>query len=155
MKKTALILSFCITGGAQAQTHCSSSEMTIFNCEVGKKILSVCASADLDDTKGWMQYRFGAPDKIDLTYPETKAHPKKFFQSNRTYSSVENALIQELKFQNGKVAYTVYREEIKGKKEAGVSVNINAKETYLKCKNLKGTENFISKIDELRLDGIN
>lgn len=148
---TAIFLS---TIGAQAQTLCAPEEMNILSCEVGKKILSVCGSKDLDSDKGWMQYRFGTLEKLDMVYPEKNEHPKKSFKSNRLYSSAEQSLIQELQFKKSNTAYTVYTQDIKGKKEAGVTVTINSKDIYLKCKSLKGTVEFNMKIDELSLDQI-
>ena len=114
----ALLSSFA--PAALSQTHCSAAERSIFSCEIGRKVLSLCSSPDLDDTKGWLQYRFGTLDKLDLVFPEGREHPKKHFRSLRNYSSVEQALIQELGFKKGNTGYTVYREDVKGKKEAGV-----------------------------------
>ena len=134
---------------AQAQSLCAAAEKSLFSCEIGKKVLSVCASKDLDENKGTLQYRFGTPDKLDLAYPEKADHPKKHFTGNRLYSSAENALILELAFKRGSTKYTVFTEEIRGKKSAGVTVNVNGKDTELKCKSIKGTEAFsdISSLD--------
>jgi hypothetical protein len=117
-----------------------------------RKTLSVCTSKELDNSKGWLQYRFGSIEKIDLLYPETKVHPKKYFQFNRAYSAAENVMIGELRFKNGASQYTVYREDAKGKSEAGIYVTVRAKDTYLKCKSTKNTQSFTSKMNELELD---
>ncbi len=155
MRKKILFTTLFLTSiGAQAQTLCVPEEMNILSCEIGKKILSVCGSKDLDSEKGWMQYRFGTPEKLDMVYPEKNVHPKKSFKSNRLYSSAEQSLIQELQFRKSDTAYTVYTQDVKGKKEAGVTVTIKSKDTYLKCKSLKGTTDFYMKIDELSLDQI-
>ena len=148
----ALLSSFA--PAALSQTHCSAAERSIFSCEIGRKVLSLCSSPDLDETKGWLQYRFGTLDKLELVFPEGREHPKKHFRSLRNYSSVEQALIQELGFKKGNTGYTVYREDVKGKKEAGVYVTVNGKDTYLKCKSPKGTEDFVMKVDELDLDAL-
>jgi hypothetical protein len=151
-KKYAIFLSMLATGFTYSQTLCASEEESVFDCEIGKKILSVCASKELDDSKGWLQYRFGTAEKIDLSYPETKVHPKKYFQFNRAYSAAENVMVGELRFKNGATQYTVYREDAKGKSEAGVYVTIREKDTYLKCKNTKKTQSFTFKMNELGLD---
>lgn len=140
--------------GAQSQTLCADGEDSVFSCEIGKKILSICGSKDLDHEKGWMQYRFGTSEKLDLIYPEKNEHPKKHFKSNRLYSSVEQSLIQELQFKRSNTEYAVYTQEIKGKKEAGVVVTVNKKDTTLKCKSLKGTSDFSSRVVELGLDQV-
>jgi hypothetical protein len=154
MRKIVLATFFFVSIGAQGGTLCSPGETNIFSCEIGKKILSVCGSADLDSDKGWMQYRFGNLEKLDLIHPEKKEHPKKEFKSNRLFSSVEQSLVQELQFKRSNTAYTVYTQDIKGKKEAGVVVTLNLKDINLKCKNLNGTVDFDMKIEELGLDQI-
>ncbi len=151
-KKLAFLFVISATGLTNAQTLCNPDEESVFDCDIGRKTLSVCTSKDLDDSKGWLQYRFGTNEKIDLSYPEVKAHPKKHFQFNRVYSAVENVMIGELRFKNGATQYTVYREDAKGKSEAGVYVTIKAKDTYLKCKNTKNTQNFTFRMTELGLD---
>lgn len=133
-------LSVFMATAAQAQSLCAASEKSLFSCEIGKKILSVCASKDLAENKGTLQYRFGTPEKLDLAYPEKADHPKKHFTGNRLYSRVENSLI--LEFKRGTTRYTVFTHELRGKKSAGVTVNINGKDTELKCKSTKGTEDF-------------
>lgn len=153
-KKITYLAILLASANAQSQTHCNDSEINIFSCEIGKKVLSVCGSKDLDDDKGAMQYRFGALDKLDLVYPDKSEHPKKYFKSNRLYSSVEQSLIQELQFKKSNTTYTVYTQEIKGKKEAGIVVNVNSKDIYLKCKNLKDTTDFSMTIDSLNLDQV-
>ncbi len=139
---SALALTFIALPSAQAQSLCSAAEKSLFSCEIGRKVLSVCASKDLDEKKGTLQYRFGTPDKLDLAYPEKAEHPKKYFTSNRLYSSVEGSLIIELGFKRGSTAYTVFTQDVRGKKSAGVTVTVNGKDTELKCKSTKGTEDF-------------
>ena len=36
----------------------------------------------------------------------------------------------------------MFTQELRGKKSAGVTVNVNGKDTELKCKSPKGTEDF-------------
>ena len=149
----AAFLSLALLGAtaAQAQGLCNASEKSLFTCEIGKKTLSVCASKDLDNAKGVMQYRFGTAEKMDLAYPEKLDHPSKHFTANRLYSSAESSLIMELGFKRGTISYTVYTEDIRGKKGAGVTVNIKGKDTDLKCRDVKGTAGFDSAVSELNL----
>lgn len=148
---TALALAALTAPMAQAQSLCSPAEKSIFSCQVGKKTLSVCASRDLDDTKGVLLYRFGTPEKVELTYPEKPGHPNKHFTANRLYSSAEGSLIMELGFQRGNVSYTVYTMDLRGKQSAGVTVNVKGKDTDLACRDTKGTAGFVSAVEELRL----
>jgi hypothetical protein len=129
---------------------CEASERVLFTCPVGKKLLSVCASQDLDASKGVMQYRFGTSEKNEMLHPEVAAHPKQHFKFNRVYSSVEQAEILELEFKRGNVGYSVFKEWIKGKEAAGVNVTVGSKITTLKCKSLAGIRDF-SEINQLDL----
>ncbi len=138
----AFALTVIALPSAKAQSLCSAAEKSLFSCEIGRKVLSVCASKDLDEKKGTLQYRFGTPEKLDLAYPEKAEHPKKHFTSNRLYSSAEGALIIELGFKRGSTGYTVFTQDVRGKKSAGVTVTVNGKDTELKCKSTKGTEDF-------------
>jgi hypothetical protein len=147
---SAIALSVFALPAAQAQSLCTTAEKSLFSCEIGRKVLSVCASKDLDENKGTLQYRYGTTDKLDLAYPEKAEHPKKHFTVNRLYSSAEGSLILELEFKRGTTTYTVFTQDLKGKKSAGVTVNVNGKDTELKCKATKGTENF-SEITSLDL----
>lgn len=59
----------------QPNTLCARDERVIFSCPVKRpaklpaKIASVCASRDLTSDRGYLQYRFGLPGKIELEYP--------------------------------------------------------------------------------------
>ncbi|MEN9689048.1 MAG: hypothetical protein RI998_1045 [Pseudomonadota bacterium] len=154
MVKHSIFAVFLLTSlGVQAQTLCAAEEMNLFSCDIGKKVLSVCGSKDLSAEQGWMEYRFGTSEKLEMVYPEKRAHPQKTFKANRLYSSVEQSLIQELQFKKSNTTYTVYTQEIKGKKEAGVMVT-TSKDVTLKCKSLKGTSDFNMLLNELNLDQV-
>lgn len=81
-------------------SHCSNDEKIVFNCKIrnSSKILSLCASRDLSDTSGHLQYRFGSSDKVELEFPkERKRSQKKFlyqhyyrYQVDRTEISFVN-----------------------------------------------------------------
>jgi hypothetical protein len=48
---------------------CQVSERTLFSCAVGAKEVAVCASDNLAETTGTVQYRFGRPSRLELAYP--------------------------------------------------------------------------------------
>jgi hypothetical protein len=58
----------------QPNTLCARDERVIFSCPVKRpaKIVSVCASKDLTSDRGYLQYRFGLPGKIELEYPKDR-----------------------------------------------------------------------------------
>jgi len=54
----------------------------IFSCAVKRpaKIVSVCASKDITAEKGYLQYRFGLPGKIELEYPKDRTGTQQKFK---------------------------------------------------------------------------
>lgn len=54
---------------AMAQSLCVADEMPVFTCKIGKKVASICASKVLDEKQGYVQYRFGKKDSIELEIP--------------------------------------------------------------------------------------
>jgi len=63
-------------------TLCAKNERLIFSCPVKRpaKIVSVCASKDLTNDRGYLQYRFGLPEKIELEYPKDRKGTQQKFQ---------------------------------------------------------------------------
>jgi hypothetical protein len=61
-------------GVPQPNTLCAKDERVIFSCLAKRpaKIVSVCASKDLAGDRGYLQYRFGLPGKIELEYPKDR-----------------------------------------------------------------------------------
>jgi hypothetical protein len=74
-----LICSFSTTFAAE--TLCTDGEVLVFTCQMSKKIASVCASPQIGPDVGYLQYRFGEPDKIELTLPSVETPPAKSAQS--------------------------------------------------------------------------
>lgn len=54
---------------AKSQSHCIANEIAVFTCRIGKKIASICASKALDANQGYLQYRFGERNNIELEVP--------------------------------------------------------------------------------------
>ncbi len=57
---------------AHAAGLCKAEETTVFSCELKQnhKTVSLCASKSFTEQGGFLQYRFGQPNKIELTYPQ-------------------------------------------------------------------------------------
>jgi hypothetical protein len=53
------------------ETHCAAEEQVLFACSTGKKVVAVCASADLTA----LQYRFGPPEAPELVWPADPQPP--------------------------------------------------------------------------------
>jgi hypothetical protein len=119
---------------AGATTLCTSEEEVIFSCTTKKeKTVSLCSSAPLTATAGYLQYRFGAVDQDpELTYPTTREHPSRHFEAGTLmYSGGGGAY---LKFKSGEYAYTVFTGIGKGWEKEGVVVEKSGSQlAYLPC----------------------
>jgi hypothetical protein len=91
--KYALIAMFCTLSASAyaAPALCLNDEQDIFSCHTAtKKIISVCASKDLAPDHGYLQYRFGLPDKVEVAVP-----------ADRSVSPANSALSGTLVFSGG------------------------------------------------------
>src|SRR2546423_917858 len=66
----------------QPGTLCARGERIIFSCPVKRpsKIVSLCASKDLTGDHGYLQYRFGLPNKVELEFPKDRTGTQQKFQ---------------------------------------------------------------------------
>src|SRR5712671_7874378 len=66
----------------QPNSLCAKDERIIFSCPVKRpaKIVSLCASKDLTSERGYLQYRFGLPEKIELEFPKSRTGTQPQFQ---------------------------------------------------------------------------
>ena len=71
-----------LLGVPPPNTLCAKDERVIFSCPVKRpaKIVSVCASKDLAADRGYLQYRFGLPGKIELEYPKDRTGTQQKFK---------------------------------------------------------------------------
>lgn len=113
--RTHIILLITVVSSVAAMadepSHCSSNEKIFLNCKIEKseKVVSVCASNDLSEKNGYLQYRFGVPGKIELEYPKTKSTTKPgLLYNERHMSNREGESYEEiLKFKIGIYDYEV------------------------------------------------
>lgn len=123
------------TAASSIPSHCSAQEKVIFSCKTSKaKVVSLCASPNLDATTGYMQYRFGAVGlKPEFVYPESQGHPKDHFKSGTlVYSGGGGAYLE---FNNGEYKYVVFTGIGKGWEKEGVVVSKSAKQVaVLECR---------------------
>ena len=52
------------------ESLCHAQEQIVFSCSLGKKMVSVCASSDFSASSGYLQYRFGQKDTLELALPD-------------------------------------------------------------------------------------
>jgi hypothetical protein len=68
-----------------AESLCNTQEQIIFSCSLGKKMVSVCASNDFSASSGYLQYRFGQKDALELAFPDlTESAPAAQFVQAQT-----------------------------------------------------------------------
>lgn len=60
---------------ASPPTLCHRDEEVFFSCSVNKKIVSVCATPE-NAQSGYMEYRFGTTQKIEMSYRGDATHPR-------------------------------------------------------------------------------
>lgn len=97
-----------------AEPLCDTQEQVIFSCSLGKKTVSVCASHDFSASSGYLQYRFGQKDALELAFPDlTEAVPASQYVQARTlmFSGGGGGY---LRFINGEHQYIVYTAIGKG-----------------------------------------
>jgi hypothetical protein len=111
MNKTAIALllaSFLPTVSLAAETLCERNEVVRFSCRIknSAKTVSVCSSKILNEDSGYLQYRFGTPKKIELTFPSERKNTLGEFtwESHRPYQGYYDSL----GFVNGEYMYTIY-----------------------------------------------
>jgi hypothetical protein len=111
---TTMTVALSIASASAATLHsrpplCTASEKAVFSCPVGNKTLSICASADLSPTSGYLKYRFGRSlQRVELSYPSEDGHPRRsfsFFQESGGHWSVE-----QLSFAIADYVYIVFVE---------------------------------------------
>ena len=94
------------SSSALASSLCKPDERVIFSCSVGAHIASVCASKVLSKSEGYLQYRYGRPNAIDLAYPDIGAKPADVFSSEVLMFSGGGGGL--LRFEKGPFAYTIF-----------------------------------------------
>ena len=108
MKTSLLIislLSFSAYGAERNEsTHCKDHEDIVFSCQIGKKILSVCASGKTRPSQS-IEYRYGTKEKIEMTYAANNSNKNRFHALSETIDPKEN--VNELWFGIGGTEYVV------------------------------------------------
>jgi hypothetical protein len=106
-------------------TLCEKNEKVIFSCGMQKsaKVLSLCGSKELDKQKGYVQYRFGQPGKIELEYPAER----KSTQTAFSYSRYTRPLVTylALRFETNGYKYSIHQDDVEDIKPPDIGVYIN------------------------------
>src|SRR3984957_14680926 len=139
---SALICGLISSTASAAPTLCVNEEQEIFSCHTAtKKMIAVCASKDLAPDRGYLQYRFGLPGKIEVAVP-----------ADRSVSPANSALSGTLmfsgggggylRFKAGDYDYVIYTAVGKGWGEKdGVAIEKNGKRlSHVSCKDEPDSE---------------
>jgi hypothetical protein len=142
MNRLITILCIIITLNVEASspTLCQVNEQVIFACTTkDNKIISLCASRYLDANKGYLQYRFGTSNAIELQYPSVKLLPAQAFKGRNQQLGGRKGTY--LRFQNNDYDYIVYNDASKGWTTNGVIILKNTEfKQYIACKNQPNTQ---------------
>lgn len=94
----------------KAKSLCQADEQTIWSCQTTKnKLASVCASKDLTEDKGFVQYRFGVLGKVELEFPKDRKDSQKAFKYSRYTRPLVTMLT--LSFENNGVLYEIHDDD--------------------------------------------
>lgn len=111
-------------GYAYASSLCQFNESQYFSCSVrGGNEISVCGSRIIDESRGYLQYRFGKQNAVKLVLPKSLEHPSKSF----TQTQPDWMRQATLTIRNGKFSYTVYYAEGDGDLKNGVLITKSGK----------------------------
>jgi hypothetical protein len=121
-------------------TLCGNGERVIFSCMLRQKakVVSLCASKDVTNEKGYLQYRFGRPGKIELEFPKDRTNTQQQFEYSHYFRARVD--LTEINFTVDGVSYSVFDdyqgEEKPEVSEQGVAINwpgTSKKEVRLRC----------------------
>lgn len=95
-----LLISTTVTH-AEIASLCDSHEHTLWSCQSRSKIYSVCASQNLKETTGYLQYRAGTEKDIAFRFPDKALHPNGYFEFELLARGAS------LSFSNGDYTYSI------------------------------------------------
>jgi hypothetical protein len=144
----AVVFCFALTSGAavssmaelQAGTLCENTEQVVFSCTIKKpaKIVSLCSSKELTKDRGYLQYRFGLPGKIELEFPRQREQTQTAFKYSHYFRAQFDQT--EISFTQDGYEYAIFNdyngEEKPARHDQGIRITApnNGKETTLNCR---------------------
>lgn len=115
-------------GEYQQSPLCGKDEITLWTCENGKRVYSLCSSHEVTRAAGYMQYRASDHGKVVLAYPAEKKPPLGVFVYN-SYGSGDASI----EFTNNGYGYTLF-DALRGGSSIRVAAPAPAgKQTEIKC----------------------
>lgn len=119
--------------GNSNNSLCKESEKVFFNCKTKRqKIISLCGSQDLAKNQGYLQYRFGKKEKVELTFPKKQtSSAASFFYAH--YSRFKTDYLH-VNFSNDGTQYSIFVNREDDRKQplsSGVTVTSQGKKDIL------------------------
>lgn len=72
------------------ETLCHDFEEIYMSCRIDSKIVSLCASGNTSPMNGYVKYRFGTIDNIELEYPTKSIPPSNIFNITEVNAGNDN-----------------------------------------------------------------
>ena len=123
----------------QAGSLCEKDEKVVFSCPITKpaKIVSLCSSKELTKERGYLQYRFGLPGKIELEFPKHREQTQTAFKYSHYFRAQFD--LTEISFTQDGHEYALfddYNDEQKpARHDQGIKITPpNGKEVTLTCR---------------------
>jgi hypothetical protein len=121
----ALLAAMATPAHAASASLCAGNETAVFSCALGKKTASLCASKDLNATKGYLYYAYGKPGAVELSAPDkTMAARAGLARGNIAYSG---GGADYVRIRSGAFSYVIYSGMGKGWEQDGVVVQKDGK----------------------------
>ncbi|MGH9906047.1 MAG: hypothetical protein ACRD8U_10770 [Pyrinomonadaceae bacterium] len=91
----------------RATSLCRKDEQVLFACKTAaSKIISLCGSKELEEKKGYLQYRFGKPGALELQFPEKLENTQSAFRYDNYFRAQVSRT--HLRFDNGGYRYELF-----------------------------------------------
>jgi hypothetical protein len=107
---TVPLLTAKVAGTQTPKTLCERNEQVVFSCTMQKstKLLSICTSKQIDSKNGYVQYRFGLPDKVELEFPTERKDTQSAFRYSRYTRPLVTLLT--LQFESNGYKYLIHQD---------------------------------------------
>ena len=122
----------------QPGTLCEQTEKIVFSCPIvnSRKTVSLCSSNELTKEKGYLQYRYGVPGKVELEFPTKRDQTQTAFKYSHYFRAQFD--MTDISFVNGDTEYSVFDdyngEEKPVRHEQGVKITTPKHEWVLSCR---------------------
>jgi hypothetical protein len=109
-----------VVSALQPNSLCAKDEHIIFSCAVRRsaKIVSLCASPQLTKEHGYLQYRFGLPERIEMEFPRDRQASQQLFHYSHYFRFQVD--LTEIKFGIDGYEYSVF-DDYNGEEKSVIS----------------------------------